>query len=99
MAPIIPDMVARTGVRQEDIGFYAGAILSSHAVAESIACLVWTRLSDHRGRKPVLVSCLVGVAVTIAAFGLSQSIWQMIAVRSLMGLFSASELYAFSSLR
>ena len=85
-------MVARSGVREQDLGFYCGAVLSSHAIAQSIGMLFWSKWSDNRGGKPVLVSCLIGTALSIAAFGYSSSVWQMLAIRSVMGVFSASEL-------
>ena len=50
----------------------------------------WGKASDHFGRKPVLVSSLAGVAVATAVFGLSRTIWQMIVVRCLGGIFAGT---------
>jgi MFS family permease len=41
--------------------------------AESITVLQWSRLSDHVGRKPVLLCGLVGTVVSSILFGLSRS--------------------------
>jgi MFS family permease len=52
--------------------------VSAHFAAEAATVLLWTRLSDHIGRKPVLLLSLVGVIVSIIAFGLSRSFWALV---------------------
>ena len=37
----------------------------------------WNRLSDHVGRKPVLLFGLLGTVVSITMFGLSRSFWSL----------------------
>ena len=39
--------------------------------------LHWNRLSDHVGRKPVLLFGLLGTIVSITMFGLSRSFWSL----------------------
>ncbi|KAH9054507.1 MFS general substrate transporter [Lactarius vividus] len=55
------------------VGYYTGTILSLHYAAVAITSFQWSRLSDHVGRKPVLLSCLAGTAFSILLFGLSRS--------------------------
>jgi MFS family permease len=38
----------------------------------------WNRLSDHIGRKPVLLACIGGTAVSMVLFGLSRSFWAIV---------------------
>jgi MFS family permease len=52
--------------------------VSLHFVAEAATVLQWSRLSDHIGRKPVLMLSLVGTAVSTILFGLSRSLWALI---------------------
>jgi MFS family permease len=92
MAPIVPDMVSKIGIREEDLGFYCGLVLSSHAVAQTVGMLFWSKWSDSKGRKPILIWCLIGAALSIAAFGYARTVWEMILIRCVMGVFSASEL-------
>ena len=47
--------------------------MSLHYAAEAVTSFPWNRLSDHVGRKPVLLSCLVGTTISILLFGLSRS--------------------------
>ena len=50
----------------------------------------WGRLSDRVGRRPVLCIGLLGVFVSVAAFGFSQSLWAMIAARCCAGLLNGN---------
>ncbi|KAH9030836.1 MFS general substrate transporter [Lactarius deliciosus] len=67
------------------VGYYTGIIVSLHYAAEAATSFQWNRLSDHVGRKPVLLSCLVGTALSILLFGLSHSFWALVLSRCLHG--------------
>ncbi len=76
------------------VGYYTGIIvriwqtlwqwiltklqMSMHFVAAAATSFQWNRLSDHIGRKPVLLFCLAGVALSILLFGLSHSFWALV---------------------
>ena len=47
--------------------------------------LQWGRLSDHVGRKPVLLLGLFGLALSMMCFGLSHTFWAVVASRALAG--------------
>ncbi|KAH9030852.1 MFS general substrate transporter [Lactarius deliciosus] len=55
------------------VGYYTGTILSLHYAAVAATSFQWNRLSDHVGRKPVLLTCLVGITLSMLLFGLSRS--------------------------
>ncbi|KAF8267248.1 major facilitator superfamily domain-containing protein [Lactarius quietus] len=67
------------------VGYYTGIIVSLHYVAEAATSFQWNRLSDHIGRKPVLLSCLAGTALSILLFGLSHSFLALVLSRCLHG--------------
>jgi MFS family permease len=52
--------------------------VSLNFAAEAATSFQWNRLSDHVGRKPVLLSCLVGTTLSILLFGLSHSFWALV---------------------
>lgn len=54
----------------------------------------WGRAADRFGRKPVLVVSLAGLSMSVALFGTSRTIWQMILFRSFAGVFSGTLMYA-----
>ncbi|KAH8979284.1 MFS general substrate transporter [Lactarius akahatsu] len=67
------------------VGYYTGIIVSLRYAAEAATSFQWNRLSDHVGRKPVLLSCLVGTTLSILLFGLSRSFWALALSRCLHG--------------
>jgi len=72
------------------VGYYTGIIVSLHYVAEAITVFHWNRLSDHIGRKPVLLACLGGVIVSMVLFGLSRSFGAIVFSRCLHGAFKGN---------
>ncbi|KAH9030844.1 MFS general substrate transporter [Lactarius deliciosus] len=50
---------------------------------DATTSLQWNRLSDHVGHKPILLSSLVGITLSILLFGLSRSFWVLALSRCL----------------
>ena len=70
-----------------------GLLLSSYALMQFVFAPIWGRLSDHIGRKPILIASLLGDVVFYALFGLAQhSIELQFASRLLAGIFSSGSL-------
>ncbi|KAH9005438.1 MFS general substrate transporter [Lactarius hatsudake] len=67
------------------VGYYTGIIVSLRYAAEAVTSFQWNRLSDHVGRKPVLLACLVGTTLSILLFGLSRSFLALALSRCLHG--------------
>ncbi|KAH9030854.1 MFS general substrate transporter [Lactarius deliciosus] len=67
------------------VGYYTGIIVSLYYVVGAVTSFQWNRLSDHVGRKPVLLSCLVGTTLATLLFGLSRSFWTLVLSRCLHG--------------
>ncbi|KAI0017143.1 major facilitator superfamily transporter [Xylariomycetidae sp. FL0641] len=89
--PYINAMIARNGgVPDSDLGFYSGLIESLFSLTQMLVMVLWGRLADRAGRKPVLVVSLLGVAVATALFGLSRTLGQMVAARCAAGVFAGS---------
>ncbi|KAI1272273.1 major facilitator superfamily transporter [Xylaria sp. FL0933] len=89
--PYINQMVQENGhLREEDMGFYSGLIESLFSLTQMVVMVLWGKAADRIGRKPVLVSSLLGVAVATAFFGFAKTIWQMILFRCVAGVFAGS---------
>lgn len=89
--PFINEMIERTGgLREEDVGFWSGLIESLFSLVQMLLMIIYGRIADRLGRKPVLVFSLAGIAGATALFGLSQSLWQMICLRCFAGVFAGS---------
>lgn len=75
---------------REDAAFYAGLLVSAFALAEASTAVVWGTISDKVGRKPVVLSGLVGVALSSLGFGLAKNYWVALAARALGGLLNGN---------
>ncbi|KAH8977229.1 MFS general substrate transporter [Lactarius akahatsu] len=67
------------------VGYYMGIMVSLFCAAEAVTSFPWNRLSDYVGRKPVLLSCLVGSTLSMLLFGLSRSFWALVLSQCLHG--------------
>ncbi|KAI0058969.1 MFS general substrate transporter [Artomyces pyxidatus] len=74
-----------TGGDARKVGYYAGIIESMFYAAEAVTVLQWSRLSDHVGRKPVLLSGVLGMTISTLCFGLSRSYLALVISRGLCG--------------
>lgn len=93
LAPFIPFYVERLGARPELITL----IIAAHPLAQSMATPMWGSLSDRIGRRPVLLSSMLGHAVAYAMLGFAGSLWMLLLARALSGATSAniSTAYAY----
>ena len=67
-----------------------GLLFSSFSFMQLIFAPFWGRLSDHIGRRPVLVGGLIGTAASYVLFGLADSLPLLFASRLLAGFFGAN---------
>jgi MFS family permease len=90
--PFMPALLRFTGVPEAQVGYKAGLVDSSLAIAQFCAIIFWSRRSEKYGRKPVLCYCLAGMSLSALLFGFARSVWQMVLFRTLAGAFQASSL-------
>ena len=68
--PLIPYYAEGFGANTAVVGFLIG----SYAAAQFLGAPLWGRISDHRGRKPVLVVTIIGSVLGYILFGLANSL-------------------------
>jgi MFS family permease len=88
------------GLRQQQWGFSPGLLtiaFSVYALALLVALLVGGSLSDHLGRRPVLLAALAVETVSMVGFLTAPSISWLIAARVLQGLATGLGTSAFSA--
>jgi MFS family permease len=89
--PYINEMVEKTGrVEVSHVGLYSGLIESLFSLVQMLLMIVYGRLADRLGRKPVLIWSLAGMSCASALFGMSANLWQMVLFRCIAGLFGGS---------
>ncbi|KAI0022673.1 major facilitator superfamily domain-containing protein [Xylariomycetidae sp. FL0641] len=75
---------------KNSISFYAGMVTSAFTFAEFSTGLLWGRLSDKIGRKPVLLTGLIGTALSVLIFGFAQNLTVALLARAIGGLLNGN---------
>lgn len=75
-------------------GWLIGALLASLFVVQFLASPWWGRLSDHVGRKPVIVTCTVLSACSMLVYAHAVNVWWILGSRVLGGLAAANVVVA-----
>lgn len=70
---------------KNEIGVYAGMVTSAFAFAEFSTGMMWGKVSDCIGRKPVLLIGLAGTLVSMLVFGFAKSFSVALIARALGG--------------
>jgi MFS family permease len=68
------------------ISVYAGMVTSAFTIAEFSTGVLWGKLSDRVGRKPVLLTGLAGTGLSMVIFGFAPSLPVALLARALGGL-------------
>ncbi|KIM71098.1 hypothetical protein PILCRDRAFT_17383 [Piloderma croceum F 1598] len=91
--PFINQLISEldvTGGDERKVGFFSGLIVSLFFAAEAVTVMQWSRLSDHIGRKPVLLTGLFGLFISMIFFGLSRTFWALVVSRCLAGVLNGN---------
>jgi MFS family permease len=68
------------------IAIYAGMVTSAFTLAEFSCGMLWGRLSDKIGRKPVIITGLAGTGLSMLIFGFAPNLYVAIFARALGGI-------------
>ncbi|THH11142.1 hypothetical protein EW145_g842 [Phellinidium pouzarii] len=85
--PFVNQMIVENGIvtDPEQVGFYSGFIESLFSFMSFLAVMPCTYMSDHFGRKPVILFGMAGISISIGLFGMAKSYWFMIVTRCIGG--------------
>lgn len=95
LTPFIPELIRDIGVTDGDetqVGYYFGILQSSYYAAHVLTIFHWGRLSDHIGRKPVILIALLTMSASTVSFGLSKTFLGLLASRAVRGAFNSSNI-------
>ena len=84
--PILPFLSPKLGADKMDIAL----IIVTYAICAGLCGPFWGRLSDRIGRKPVIMICLAGAAVSYVMLGLASQLWMVFAARGFAGLMAGN---------
>ncbi|HEX4388372.1 MAG TPA: MFS transporter [Steroidobacteraceae bacterium] len=92
LIPLVPYMADRFGTAPQLIT----PVLGSYSLCQLIAAPLWGRLSDRRGRRPILMSSLAGACLSYLLLGLAHNTWWLLASRMLAGFMAGNIAAAFA---
>ncbi|MDO8526098.1 MAG: MFS transporter [Deltaproteobacteria bacterium] len=67
-----------------------GVLMMCYSGMQFFFSPMWGRLSDRIGRRPVLLTCILGIAGSMVLLGFATSLFWLFAARLLAGLFGAN---------
>jgi DHA1 family tetracycline resistance protein-like MFS transporter len=79
--PFLPLFAARLHVG----AFRIGLILSSYSMMQLLCAPLLGRLSDHYGRRPIILLGLLGSSLSYAIYGFASSFWLLLLSRAVHG--------------
>lgn len=87
LLPFLPLYVEELGVSDHaGIVQWSGIAYGATFLAAALVAPLWGRLGDRYGRKLMLVRASFGMAVCMSLMGMVQDVWQLVALRLLVGL-------------
>lgn len=88
--PFIVAMVEDFGYSGAELGYYTGGLAAAFCGAQFVTAVVWGKLSDKYGRKPILIFGTFGAGLGMLIFGFSRTYTQAILGRVVSGLLSGN---------
>lgn len=87
LLPFLPLYVEELGVRDPAaVVQWSGIAFGATFLTAGLTAPLWGALADRYGRKLMLIRASLGMAVAMSLMGLVQNIWQLVALRLLVGL-------------
>src|SRR5659263_175251 len=87
--PFLPLYVEKLGIHKlADIELWSGWIFSAQFVTAVIFQPIWGKFADKHGRKIMLLRAGIGMGIVTALMGVVSSVWQLLLLRLINGVFS-----------
>jgi len=90
IVPVLPALVGSFTINPADQSLWFGVVMFAFGIANFFGAPLLGALSDHYGRRPVLLLGFCGLALNFFATALSTALWVLIAVRLVGGAMQAN---------
>jgi len=79
-----------TGGDEKKVGYYAGLMDAIRQLTSLVTVMFWSRMSDHVGRKPILLLGMLALVISNLSFGLSRTFWALVVSRCIFTAFNSN---------
>lgn len=87
LVPFLPIYVRELGASTDaEVLRWSGIAYGAPFLTAALTAPLWGALGDRYGRKSMLIRASLGMAVAMSLIGLAQTVWQLVALRLLVGL-------------
>jgi DHA1 family tetracycline resistance protein-like MFS transporter len=91
--PILPvfskELALKAGL-DWDADILTGIVAASYSLMQFVFAPIWGNMSDHRGRRPIILSSILITALGYFVLGWSSSFWTLLLARLISGMGSAN---------
>lgn len=85
--PFLPLYIENLGVQgHQALNMWSGLVFSITFLFSAVASPFWGSLADRKGRKLMLLRSALGMGIVMVLMGMAQNIWQLLALRAVLGL-------------
>lgn len=88
--PVLPVLVGEYATTQETQAYWFGALAVSYGLMQFCCAPLLGALSDRFGRRPILLTSIVGLGLHYLLIAVAPSLWVMLIARMIGGLTGAS---------
>ena len=89
LSPVLPLFLPHLGVSNlGEVEFWTGLLASMTSFIAAFAAPIWGKMSDRLGRKVMVLRSAFAIGVCTLMMGFAESVWQLLALRALMGAFA-----------
>ncbi len=89
VSPILPLFLPEVGVTSPSaVSFWSGVLSSLNFLVAAFVSPLWGSVADRYGRKMMVLRSSLAICVFTMLMGFAEHLWQLLALRALMGAFS-----------
>ena len=90
IVPVIPALVGTFSASKADQAYWFGRMSFAFGLSNFLASPILGALSDHYGRRPVLLLGFMGLAISFFGTAAATALWMLVAVRTVSGAMQAN---------
>ncbi len=97
--PFLPQYVQKLGITDPArAALWSGLLFGVSPLIGGVLTPFWVRVAERTGNKPMVLRSLISYVVLISLMGICTNVWQLLALRVMLGVFSGFSSFALAML-